>query len=142
MANRQKGELDIPIGGSTYTLVLDLEAMIAVEDVFSTPDREVTFQQVMVRVNAGSMKHIRGFLWAAFQRFHPDLSLKDVSGLVQEAGGVVAFSDQIARLASGTTADPEDLAELGATSANPPAAQTGKRNGTGGRSTSRLAATA
>lgn len=148
MANREKGEIDVTVEGRAYTLVLDTNAMVALETLFSTPGHEVTFDQVLARVNAGSVRHIRAFVWAALRRHHAEITVDGAGDLIHAAGGLQAFSNQLLAMVGGTTADPKDIKALGgggsggsgAADANPPKAQPGKRRGTGGRSTATRAA--
>lgn len=139
MANRQKGEVSLSVEGQIYTFVLTIDAMVALEDMFSTPQREVTFQQVADRSIAGSVKHTRGLIWASLQEHHPDLTLKDVSNLIQQAGGVFAFSEKLQQLQLAAAADPKDIEELGL-NGNPRKAQakSKKRVGTGASSIATL----
>ncbi len=138
MANRQNGEVSIEIDGKSYTMALTLDAMVAVEDLFSTAQKSVTFQEVTEGADRGSAKHLRGLLWASLVTHHPDLDVKDVSALVQKAGGLAVFTMKLMELAKSTIADPKDLEALGvAPSANPPRAQAAtKTRGTGERSIS------
>lgn len=138
MANRQNGEVSIEIDGKTYTLALTIDAMVALEDAFSTPTKPMTFQEVIDRSDAGSIKHLRGLLWAVLQAHHPAITIKDVSPLVQKAGGLGAITLKLMELAKSTQVDPKDLEALGIKSgANPPQAQDDdKTSGTGGNSTS------
>lgn len=139
MANREKGEVSMEIDGTQYTFVLTVDAMVALEDMFSTPQRETTFQQVMQRVQAGSVKHCRGLIWASLQEHHPEMTLKDVSAMIQAAGGIFAFSDKLEQLAVSATPDSKDLQELGV-KPNPPKARA--KSGTGVPSINRHAASA
>jgi hypothetical protein len=132
MANRERGEFDIAIGAATYTLVLNTNAMALLEDHFSTRDKEVTFDQVIARVNAGSVRHIRALVWAALQQHHPTVTIPEAGTLIQEAGGLAGFTQQLLAMMKGTHADPDDLAALGVKpdTGNPRQAQAGAR-GTG-----------
>lgn len=140
MANREKGEVSLSVGGKPYTLVLTTNAMVQLEDLFSTADKELTFQQVLEKVSAGSVRHIRGFVWAALQEHHPAMTVKDAGEFITEAGGLIAFSAQLQALTESTTPDQQDLDDLGV-SPNPPKARAMRKSrGTGGRSTSPHAA--
>lgn len=134
MANREKGEVAITIADKTYTLVLDTNAMVALETLFSDATRDVTFDQVLARINAGSVRHIRGLIWAALQRYHSDIGVLAVGDLIQAAGGLAAFTNQLTAIIKATAADGQDLKSLGSSKGNPRKAQTRTR-GTGGRST-------
>lgn len=134
MANRERGEVGMTIGSAAYTLVLNTNAMALLEDHFSRPDKEVTFDQVLARVNAGSVRHIRALVWAALHQFHPTVTIEHAGDLIQQAGGLTGFTAQLMAMVGGTQANPDDLKTLGVKpDANPRKAQAGGR-GTGTRS--------
>lgn len=138
MANRQNGEVSITIDGKVYTMAMTIDAMVALEEMFSTPQKDMTFQEVSDLCERGSMKHLRAMLWATLQGHHPEFEIKDVSGLVQAAGGLGVFTIKLMEMAKATQPDQKDLAALGIRAdANPPQAQAAKQTRTsGGRSTS------
>jgi hypothetical protein len=138
MANAEKGEVSIQIGDTTYTLALTLDAMVTLEEMLSTPDRAVFFTEIAVLSERGSIKHTRALIWALFQAHHPNVTLADVSGLVQKAGGIVEFGKTLEAVIQRSKPDPRDVADLGV-KPNPPRAQAGagkRSNGTGASSTS------
>lgn len=99
MAANDRGEIAIVIDGKTYTLVVDTNAMVKLEEMFSQT-KEMLFYQVLERVNAGSVTHIRAFVWAALQRHHAtEIATPAGAGdLIQAAGGLLKFSEQLAAL--------------------------------------------
>ena len=128
MANREKGEVSITIDGTPYTLYLDLNAMALLEDYFSTDKRPVTFDEVVERLNAGSIRHIRAFFWAALQFHHPAITVMQAGDLIQRGGGLAAFGNQLMALTTSTQPDQEDLQALGVDpKANPRKAQAARR---------------
>lgn len=141
MANKEKGEVSIVAGGATYRLAITLDAMVALEEMFSTPTAPVTFQQVVDRSDAGSMKHTRALVWAALQVNEPPPDIGDVSRIVEAAGGLGAFTTALLKLAKAIMPDPKDLEALGI-KPNPRTAQAGKKTGTGATSISTPVASA
>jgi len=138
MANREKGEVSVEIAGTSYTLCLDLNAMCALEEMFSKPGADVTFQDVLAQVNLGKQRYIRAVFWAAFQKFHPEVTLKGVSDLVQASGGVLGFTGELMSkmgvAVASTSPDPADVKAV--SNGRPPRAQAQRRaGGTGRRST-------
>lgn len=133
MANRQRGEVALEMDGKTYTLVFDMNALCCLEDLFSTPEREVVFQDVLKMASKGSARHIRGIVWASLQRHHPEVSLSQSTDLIEAAGGFEGFGEKLQQLADSTQPDPEDRGR-------PRKAQ--RNGGTGVTATSRLAASA
>jgi hypothetical protein len=131
MANAEKGEVSLVIGDDTYTLALTIDSMVALEEAFSTPTKAVTFQDVMAAADRGSITHLRAFLWAALIEHHPSMTIKDISPLVQKAGGVAAITMKLMELAKRSAADADDLAVLGVD----PKKAGGKKGKGGGPST-------
>lgn len=111
MANRQKGEVALEIAGKSYTLVMDISAVCELEALFSTPVRDATIAEIGRAVERGSVRHIRGFLWAALRRHHKDMTLENVSTLIEDAGGIGGFGDTIGALAQSLAPDAEDRVE-------------------------------
>lgn len=146
MSNSHKGEVRVEIDGTSYTMRLDMNAMVALEEHFSTPDKEISFAEILDKVQRGNMRYSRAFIWAALQAHHPTLTMEDVSDIVQRSGGVFMFSQRIiAQLAKSTAPDPADIKALGlegkGKTTNPQKAQA-RRAGTGALSTSKRAASA
>lgn len=142
MANRERGEVSVEIDGTSYTLCIDLNAMCRLEEMFSTPDREVTFQDVLKKVNAGNLRYMRAIFWSAFLKYHPTLKLEDVSGLIQGAGGIGGFSQkmlgQLGLAVEATQPNPSDVAVLSRGAKSPRSAQARKpAGGNGTRFTAR-----
>lgn len=136
MSTRERGEFTIESDGTTYRLVMDLDAMVALEELYSTPEREVTFSEVLMKVARGGAKHLRSFLWAALRRHHPELPMSAVSAIVQGAGGPLGLNQQLQALVASAAPDKADVRELTAgPSGNPPKAR-GEKGGTGEGSTS------
>ena len=71
MANRERGEVDVEIEGRHYTCFLYLYSQVALETLFSTADREVSFVEIAVKAENGHAKYLRAVLWALFRRHHP-----------------------------------------------------------------------
>ena len=144
MTNREQGDVPLIVAGRTYTLRLTTAAMVALEDLYSTPSKEVTFFEVMERVNKGSMKAMRAFLWAALQHHHKGVFTVDAVGeLIEEADGIFALSAQLQSLGSTTGPDARDLEDSGVASGKgAPAQGKSRKAGTGGRSTSTPVASA
>jgi hypothetical protein len=128
MANRQKGEVNLVVDGRTFTLVLDIDAMCALEEHFSTPSHDATWDEIAAKVNKGSVRVVRALIWAMLQRHHPDLSVLDAGHLMNDAGGIVGLARVLKVAMESATPDPEDIKALGAGKANPQQAQAGKKS--------------
>lgn len=122
-------EFVLTIAGQQYRMVLDVDAMVRLEEMFSTPDREVTFQDVFKRVEQNSMRHARGFFWAMLQRHHPDVTLSKASALMGEA--IAEFGPALAQAGMMATPDPDDLRELGMDRPSRPRKARSAKAGTG-----------
>lgn len=137
MANRERGEVSLEVEGQPYVLVLDTNAMCELEDLLSTPERPVSFVEVIQKVvNGNSMRHLRALVWAALRRHHPTMTVKEAGDLISRAGGVQAFGEQLNALVNSTQPDPGDVE-----SARPRKAQA-RKGGTGAISIAKPAASA
>lgn len=136
MANKELGELSMDIGGETYTMSLTIDAMVRLEEMFSTDDKIMTFQQVAALADRGSMKHVRAMLWAVFVVNHPELKIEDMGKLIAKGGGLARFTKQLEDLAKASNPDPKDLQALGVKTPRPAQANGRASRGTGAVSTS------
>lgn len=102
------GEVALEIGGQTYTLKLTVNAMVELQDVTGQ-----SFQDTLARVNGGDVKAIRDFVWASLRKHHKALTQEQVGDLIDEAGGIFGFAEQLGTLAQSATPDAEDLTALG-----------------------------
>jgi hypothetical protein len=135
VANSQRGEVALDVGGRTLTLVLDLNAMCELEELLSTPERPVSFADVATSLMASRMTYVRAFFWACLRRHHRDVTLMGVSDLMQDAGGIGPFMDKVAALMAMTQPDAEDAGQLHETNGRPTRAAQGVAGaGTGRRS--------
>ena len=140
MANRERGIIDVQIDGRTYTFCLDLNALIELEEMFSTPERRVRFVEVLALAEAFSAKHLRAVFWAALRKHHPEMTVEDVGGIVNSVS-MMDLQHVLTGANAGATPDPKDVQELNeGLRKRPRKAQTVRTNGTGESSTSRPAA--
>lgn len=80
MANREKGEVTLRLDdGREFVLCMDFEMRCAVEDMLDKP-----FMQVAEEAQKGFHRSIRAIFWGALQRYHPGMSLGDVTALLSE----------------------------------------------------------
>lgn len=94
---------------------------------------------ILDEVSKGRVKYVRAFLWAGLRRYHPGVTLEDVSDLL-DASGEEEVRRVLQKLNLTTMPDPKDAAELAKGKAkNPPQARTKRTRGTGANSTSRPA---
>lgn len=135
MGNELKGEYFLTVDGTKYRLANTIDAMMAVEELFSTPDKKHEWDESLALVKKGNLEHVRALLWSFFQTYHPEVQLSDIGRLMHEAGG----QDEILKIARKVLLlaepDPKDMAAVGAR--NPQKAQARSRDRmTGERSTS------
>jgi uncharacterized protein HemX len=131
MANREKGEISIEIGGKPYTLVLNTNALVELQDVLSTPKALATIDEIYARVNQGSLRHVRAMVWAALRKYHSDLTLESVGELIDAAGGFVGMNALLESVQQASAPEAADVAEL-RQGVNPPKARAAKKKrGTG-----------
>lgn len=141
MANPQRGEIAITVGGKPYTLALDLNAMCELQALLSTADQIVTFDDVSRGLMRQNMVYVRAFFWACLRRYHKEIPLEGVSDLMWEAGGLKPFLDQINALMQMTQPDDGDAIALKDKQGRPTSAAP-MPNGIGPRSTVKRAKSA
>lgn len=86
MANPERGEVALTVGDRTYTYVLNSAALARLEGVLSTPERPVTWGEAFVAAARYSRTHLCAILWAGLKRHHPNVSMDDVHGLIDQIG--------------------------------------------------------
>ncbi|HXJ71655.1 MAG TPA: hypothetical protein VNM37_02340 [Candidatus Dormibacteraeota bacterium] len=95
MANRQRGEIGLKLGGTSYTLKLTTNALCLMEGSFQ-PLRP--FAVIVAGVSRGSFSDLRAFLWAAMQAHHPTLTLEAVGDLIDLSGGIEGIAQKLTDL--------------------------------------------
>jgi len=88
MANPERGEIDLEVGGKRYRLKLGTMGLRVLQEALSTPAKPVTFIEVMDGVFKGNIDYLLAVIWAASQHHHPELTQKDVDHLLDGLGGV------------------------------------------------------
>lgn len=106
-------EVTIEVGGQPYRLVLNINAMIALEN-----EVDQSFGDVMVQCSKGRLSAIRAALWAALQTHHPTMRLDDV-GVWMDEVGLDLLIQSLQRLSGEATPDPEDANDLGISKRRP-----------------------
>jgi hypothetical protein len=110
MANPQKGEVPLTVKGQQYLLVLNTNAIAALEAVISTPDRDVVLSEVLFSMARGSHRYTRAFVWACLRRDHKTMTLEQTGDLIDAAGGPEKLFSQLAALKRSAMPDAEDAA--------------------------------
>ena len=139
MANRERGEDDLTIGGVTYTLQLGTNAACQIEDAMSTPLRRMSYGDVLRAATKGEdVRAMRVMFWGMLRKFHRQVTLEQAGDLMDEAGDGVNFAEKLAAVALAAMPADDDLKALGiqAGKDRPPKAQR-RRSGTGTRSISK-----
>lgn len=96
MANATKGEVSLKLSdGRQFTLVLDMEAFVEAESAYGKP-----LPLMMKDAGAGFVGAVRAMLYGALRAKHPQITLRDASGMFQtDAEAVSAALEQAAELA-------------------------------------------
>lgn len=125
MSNSVKGETPLVLSdGREFTLVLDMEALLSIEDSTNKP-----LPQVMTQAAAGFVTAQAAIAHAAFARNHPDVTRAEVVEML-----FTSDKEAIAEaLASATTkAFPDAKPSAEGNGAAPKKRQAGKRSGRSG----------
>jgi hypothetical protein len=144
MANADKGEVAVTIGGTSYTLKQSINAAIEVETLFSKLEgRKVRWAEVIEEVNQGSAAAKRAVFWAMLRTHHPDVTLDRAGELSDQldAEQALATREAVGDAVRAGAPDPQDLAVVtkAAPTGRPQKAQAGRArsvDGTGVPSTS------
>lgn len=139
MANSQKGEFALTMGGTAYTLKIGTAALVRLQERFGTPEHVPTIMELQREVVRGRALYIQAFMWAGLQRYHPEVTFDEVGDLIDDTEEA-DLRPLLEALGVTLVPDPADVQALGLDTPHPPQAQTrprgkARRNG-GGRSTS------
>lgn len=120
--NPVKGETPLVLkDGREFTLVLDMEAMLSIEDATGKP-----LPKVMAQAGEGFMSATAAIAQAAFARHHPDITRSDVLQIMQSDAD--ALTDALGKAAD--AAFPQAQAGNGkAPKAKTPRGKTSGRSG-------------
>lgn len=127
MVNREIGEIAIESNGQRYTLVLTTAAMELLEDHYSTPEHEATWEEVWGRLINGSVKGVSRLIWAMLQEHHEGMTIRDAQKVIDGVGGLPGMRAVLEGASTSMTPDPADAQELGLKNENPRKARAAKR---------------
>jgi hypothetical protein len=123
MANPQRGEFDLTLGGTSYRFRLGAEALIAFQEQFRVNGDAPSVRELLRQYQRESLVHIRALLWAGLREHHPDITLTGVADLI-DAAAPSEIQAVLGGMADSTQPDPADVAALGLDgNGRPPAAQ-------------------
>lgn len=143
MALLGPGEAELKVGENTYRIVLKTAGLAALQKHFSVPGKVADLDDLLSKVNAGSVEHIVVFIWAALLKHHPEFTIETTTDLIDDAGGVMGLAMQLLDVGQGVVPDPVDVKELSeGVKKNPRKARARTPAGTGENSNSRLGASA
>lgn len=122
MANQERGELGVTVGGKPYTLRPTFDSICELEDLVGK--RVDAEDGPLAAIGQGRRSGLRAVIWCVLQDEHAAeiKSLKDASRWIERAGGADVVQEWIERLF--TMNAPEELSQVGG-DANPPSAQAG-----------------
>ena len=118
MANRERGEIRLRVGGRTFTLRLTAGSCCEAEDLAGKD-----LDAFGAGVNAGSVTDLRWLLWAALQPKHGDhfQTVDSVGDLIDEVGSPRAALAVLIQLLEANADDRPETDRRGETSRHKPA---------------------
>lgn len=143
-ANPERGEFDITIKGTTYTLSLKTAALIALQNHFSTADTVANLDDILSKMEAKSLGHLVAGFWAALLKYHPGISYEQAVALLDDCDDWARLAIVFAALIRANRPDPLDVAEIPPQEikSRPSMARANRRRGTGASGTSKPVASA
>lgn len=124
MNNAVKGETPLVLDdGREFTLVLDHEALLGVEQTYGKP-----LHKAMADAQEGFLSAVSAIAQAAFTRFHPEVSRGDILKMVMSADRD-ALTSALGTAAENAFSPPDGKAGNGAASASPQRGKTSGRSG-------------
>lgn len=113
MANRERGEVSVTVGGRDYTLVLTINAQCEIEERLSQGERQVSYGEFLQRVVSDEKprqtRDVRLLFWGATRDHHPELSEKDVGEIVYSLQRANRLAVVLFAVLTGTQPDERDL---------------------------------
>jgi hypothetical protein len=102
--NPLKGETPFEAGGSTYTLVLDVDALCTLENKL-----DKSLVDIVNSLNRSPrLGFIRSMLWAGLQTHHKGITEKAAGDLIPLMGGLPGAAGKIGEAISNAFSPPED----------------------------------
>lgn len=123
MANQERGELGVTVGGKRYTLRPTFDSICELEELLGK-----SIDGVLVGLNEGRRSGLRAVVWCCLQDEHADeiKVLKDASRWIERAGGLDVVSEWINRMFSLNAPEEQQPPSTdGSGGENPPEAQAG-----------------
>ena len=113
MANSQRGEFELRLGGVAYTLKLGTAALVEFQESLATPDGVVPdIASAMAEVKRGRLKYVRAMLWAGLRKHHRELTIEAVDDLI-DASDPAEVGQLLGSLGASTQPSRADLEALG-----------------------------
>lgn len=134
VANPERGEVNLTVDGAVYTLKLSMNAAVILQKRAGK-----TIGTLLSDCNRLDFEAIRSVVWLLLQKHHADeFKTEDqVGNLIDAAGGIAPFADAVSEITKVNTVEGE-----GKGKARPGGPRPAQTSGTGGRSSSSLAASA
>lgn len=104
MANTNNGEVPLEVGGKTYILKIDLNAICELEALLSTPTHEMTFREALHLIDRKHIGATRALLFAGLRKHHPKLTLEEVGDMMLEMGGIEGLDKKLEDAVAATMA--------------------------------------
>lgn len=125
-ANRERGEVALTVGSTTYVLRLTVSACVALEQ-----KAQRTFGSVLAGVGRRQMEDSIWLLWAALQPYHAEAfpAFEQTAALLDDAGSFGTVLDMLRQTVTELLARNEPPTSSEGEPANPPGAQIGTGDG-------------
>ena len=113
-ANRERGEVSLTIGETSYLLKLTINGMIAAEDESASFGDRLSWDDIAKRSQGGDLRCLVLFIWALTRKCHSDLTREQIGDLIDAAGGLTGLLTVLQASVGASAPDPADIKVLGA----------------------------
>lgn len=135
VANAEKGESSLVIGGVTYVLAQDYKALMTLQNMLARDGKKPKVSEMLQRMEDEDLEVYCGFFWVMLQRHHPEITFDGAADLITLAGGREALDKAMLNAHVASAPDPVDVRALGGVPGNPLRPVRAKKSGIGARLT-------
>ena len=121
MANPERGEVDLEVGGKRYRLAMGAHGLRSIQRAVGSPGVRVTMAEVLTGACAGDFEYLAVAIWGAMLRHYPDATQADADRIIDDLGGLMAMPILVQALNEMVVATKPDTRDQGVQKKTDPA---------------------